>query len=121
ALRDALEDIAHGVLRMETAAHVLADDPRAAREDDRLAPSRRARSSRIVVDVEARADDRRIADAAGDLVREPARRRHSGKIAARVDREAVDRPLDPRLVARLRLLGRQPIVLVGKARFPLEP
>src|SRR4029453_13083622 len=62
-----------GVLRGAAAAQLLDDHARRQVVEVGLAAPGRARGAYLVVDPEPRAQDRRVADAAGDLEGEPAR------------------------------------------------
>ena len=80
-----------GVLRMHAPPHRLDDDERRQVVEIRLAAAGRSGGADAVPHVQPGAEDRRIADAARHLPRQPARRRHAADLAARTDGVAVDR------------------------------
>jgi len=63
---------------------------RRARANRHLAVARARARAITIVSIITRTDDRRVADAAGDLPGEAAGRRHAADLAARVDAVAVD-------------------------------
>ncbi len=58
----------------------------------------RAARADTVVDVQACADDRRIADATGQLVRQATRGGHAADVAGRIHRGAIDRAVGAKAV-----------------------
>ena len=63
----------------------------AAVDEIRFAAPRRAGRADFIIAVQPRANDRRITDTSGNLVRQTARRRDAGKIAVGIDRAHVNR------------------------------
>src|SRR5215213_100854 len=122
------------VFRRHPPAEVLDDQKRAEIVEVRLSAPRRARGPDGAVDVKPRAQDGRIAHAAGYLPRESARRRHSADLPCRVDGVTVDRSVKVRAVdqafvghlqgfavPRLRALRRIEIARRVGAPLPFEP
>src|ERR1017187_6534270 len=106
---------------------------RAARDEIRLAATRGPAASDAALAVDARAHDRRIAEAPGDLEEEAGRRRDAHELALRASDGHVDRALRPEDLAavlleeplHVRVLGllrrELPVVDVGHALLPVEP
>ena len=82
--------------RLHAAPHLLDGEEPAAHFDIGLAEPGRPRGADVVVGVLAGPDDGGIAHAAGDLERDPGRRRHRRDVAVRRDGVAVDRAGRPR-------------------------
>src|SRR5205085_11085500 len=91
---DASQGLHASVLRVRAAPHLLDDEEGAEVVEVRLASSGRACRADSAVNVEARAEYGRVADATGNLPRETARRRHAADFALRVDAVAVDRAVE---------------------------
>ena len=119
---------------MRAAPHLLDDEERRQVVEVRFAASRRSGGADVAVDVESRAQNRRVAGAPRNLPREAARRRHAADLALRVDAVAVDRApevlavdeafahhLDAGVVPGLRALLRAQVVQRIGAPLPLEP
>src|SRR5512134_1105942 len=88
---DAPEGLHAGVLGMHALAHALDDEERGEVVEVRFPAARRAGRADLPVHPEARAEDRRVADAARDLEKEARRRRDPADLAFRVDAVAIDR------------------------------
>src|SRR5439155_11817588 len=73
------------------APHLLDDHERRQVVEIGFAAPGRSGGADLAVDVQPRAENRRVADAAWNLPRQPARRRHAADLAFRVDAVAVDR------------------------------
>ena len=93
-VRDPLAGLDRRVLGLQAPAHRF--DDRVARQIQqvRLATTGRAGRAELVVELQPRTQNRRVADAAGDLVIEARGRRHAAEVAVRVERRAVDRAGD---------------------------
>src|SRR6185312_2604580 len=87
----ALHDLHERLLGRHALPHELDGEKGAADLDVRFAASGRPGGTYFVVAVLAGTDDRRVADAAGNLPREPARRRHRADVARGIDGVHVDR------------------------------
>src|SRR5262249_41069029 len=87
---DAFQSIETGFLRRHSVTHVVDDCVRPGNPDILFAAACCSRSADVLVDVESRADDRRIADAAGDFPGESTGGRGAGHFALRVQGEAID-------------------------------
>ena len=86
------------VFRMFPLPHHLDDYERREAVEIRFAAARRAGRAHFAIDVQTRPEDGRVADAPGDLPREPAGGRHAADLAFRADPVAIDRPIDVILV-----------------------
>jgi len=119
---------------MRAAPHLFHDQERAQVVEVGFAAAGRSGGADFVVHVESRAENRRVADAAGNLPRQPAGRRHAADVAAGVDAVAVDRAvivigideafthhLQAGVVPGLRPRLRIRVVLRIDAALPLEP
>src|SRR5262245_37853755 len=89
--RDAFDRVHRRFGRRHSPAHVLDDRMRAVDVYALFAAPGRARRADLVVDVHPAADQRRIADAARYLPRQPGGRRHAGNVPVRVNGQTVDR------------------------------
>src|SRR5204862_5409761 len=88
----------------------------------------------LAVDIQPRAEDRRIADPSRNLPRQPTRRRHTADVASAVDAVAVDRApvvfgideafarhLQPGVVPGFGTLFRVEIMIGINSTLPLQP
>src|SRR3984957_19674444 len=115
----ALEAREAGLLRRYAGAHLVDDKERARDLDVRFPPAGRACRADRVVRVLARADDRAVADATGDLPRLAARRRAGGDVAGGRDGAQVDsagRERDGDVLAMV-----EPYVVGIQVGFPAQP
>ena len=116
---------------IESVGHVLDGLEGAAGLDDGFATPRRPRRPDFVIHEHSGSHEGRIADPAGDLVTQPARRGAGAEVAGGIERGAVDRAVVVRDAKLLGSLGAgvllkmliivKPVIVLVEILLPLEP